>query len=53
MPFGFALWGDYSLYRVEDSPGLVDSKILAGELLYLRVNLEPGENRFVVRMSGK
>ena len=53
MPYGFALWGDYSLYQLGDAPGLVEGKIMPRELLFLRYNLVPGKNRFVVQLQGK
>ncbi len=53
MPFGLALWGDYSLYQIADAPGLVEGKILPRELLFLRYDLVPGENRLSVALQGK
>ena len=53
MPYGFALWGDYSLYQIGEAPGLVAGKILPRELLFLRYDLQPGENRFMVALDGK
>lgn len=53
MPYGMALWGEYALFRIGDTTGLVDHKIIPGELLYLRVDLHPGENRFKVKLAGK
>ncbi len=53
MPYGFALWGDYCLYQIAEAPGLVEGKILPRELLFLRYNLQPGTNRFVVKLQGK
>lgn len=53
MPYGMALWGDYSLYQIGKAPGLVAGKILPRELLFLRYELQPGLNRFVVALEGK
>ncbi len=53
MPYGLALWGDYSLYQIGDAPGLLEGKILPRELLFLRYDLQPGENRFLVSLEGK
>lgn len=53
MPYGIALWGDYSLYQIAESPGLIEGKILPRELLFLRFDLNPGENRLVARLTGK
>lgn len=53
MPYGLAIWGDYSLYRIGEAPGLLEGKILPRELLFLRYDLQPGENRFVVHLEGK
>ncbi len=53
MPYGMALWGDYSLYQLDNAPGLVEGKILPRELLFLRYDLQPGLNRFVVKLLGK
>lgn len=53
MPYGLALWGDYSLYRIGEAPGLITGKILPRELLFLRYDLRPGENRFAVVLKGK
>lgn len=53
MPYGFALWGDYSLYQIGEARGLVAGKILPRELLFLRYDLQPGENRFTVSLEGK
>lgn len=53
MPYGLALWDDYSLYQIADAPGLVEGKILSRELLFLRYDLQLGENRLTVRLQGK
>ncbi|MBI5091163.1 MAG: hypothetical protein HZB26_01825 [Candidatus Hydrogenedentes bacterium] len=53
MPYGLALWGDYGLYQIGAAPGLLAGKILPRELLFLRYDLQPGENRFVVALEGK
>jgi len=53
MPYGVVFWGDYSLYQIGDAPGLVEGKILPRELLFLRYELNAGENRFQVRLQGK
>jgi hypothetical protein len=53
MPYGLALWGDYSLYQIGAAPGLIAGKILPRELLFLRYDLQAGENRFVVALEGK
>jgi hypothetical protein len=53
MPYGMALWNDYSLYQLGNAPGLVEGKILPRELLFLRYDLEAGENRFFVELTGK
>ncbi len=53
MPFGITLWGDYSLYLVGEAPGLLEGKILSPDLLFLRYNLEAGENRLRVTLPGK
>ncbi len=53
MPYGCTLWGDYSLYQIVDTPGLIEGKILPHELLFLRFDLRPGQNRFHVRLQGK
>ena len=53
MPYGLALWGDYSLHQIGTAPGLVAGKILPRELLFLRYDLQPGENKFVVALEGK
>ncbi|MCX5758245.1 MAG: hypothetical protein NTU83_07010, partial [Candidatus Hydrogenedentes bacterium] len=53
MPYGLALWNDYSLYQIADAPGLVEGKILPRELMFLRYDLQPGENLLRVRLQGK
>lgn len=53
MPFGMAIWGDYSLYQIDEAPGLLEGKILSQELLFLRYNLEEGDNTFCVKLQGK
>ena len=53
MPYGMALWGDYSLYQIGEAPGLIAGKILPRELLFLRYDLQAGENRFRVALEGK
>ncbi len=53
MPYGLALWDDYSLYQIGEAPGLVAGKILPRELLFLRYDLQEGENRFFVALEGK
>jgi len=53
MPFGMALWEDFSLYQVADAPGLVEGKILSRELLFLRYDLRKGDNAFKVKLRGK
>ena len=53
MPFGIALWGDYSLYQIGDAPDLIEGKILPRELLFLRYDVDAGETRVRVRLQGK
>ncbi|MBI4558980.1 MAG: hypothetical protein HY706_15465 [Candidatus Hydrogenedentes bacterium] len=53
MPFGMTLWGDYSLYQIGPAPGLIEGKIISRELLFLRYDLNRGENHFVVKLAGK
>lgn len=53
MPYGLTLWGDYSLYQIADAPGLIEGKILPRELLFLRYDLHPGENRLILKLQGK
>lgn len=53
LPYGVALWKDYSLYQIGEAPGLLEGKILPHELLFLRYNLEEGENRFCIELLGK
>ncbi|MCK5861078.1 MAG: hypothetical protein KAH38_01245, partial [Candidatus Hydrogenedentes bacterium] len=53
IPYGLTLWGDYSLYQIGEAPGLIEGKILPRELLYLRYNLQPGENRLRIKLQGK
>jgi hypothetical protein len=53
MPYGIALWGDYSLYQIAEAPGLLEGKILSRELLFLRYDLVEGQNVFKVRLKGK
>lgn len=53
MPYGMALWGDFSLYQIGEAPGLLAGKILPRELLFLRYDLQPGENRFKIALEGK
>lgn len=53
MPYGLVLWGEYSLYRVENSPQIKDSRIYPGKLLFVRINLEKGENRVRIQLQGK
>ncbi len=53
MPYGLALWDDYSLYQIAEAPGLIEGKILPRELLFLRYDLKPGTNTLLVRLAGK
>jgi hypothetical protein len=53
MPYGLALWGDYSLYQIGDAPGLVEGKMLSRELLFLRYDLVQGANTVRVTLRGK
>ncbi len=53
MPYGLALWGDYSLYQIDEAPGLIEGKMLPHELLFLRYDLQEGENRLKVFLKGK
>lgn len=53
MPYGVTLWGDYSLYQIAEAPGLIEGKILPRELLFLRYDLTPGTNTFLVSLQGK
>lgn len=53
MPFGLALWGDFSLYQIAEAPGLLEGKILSHELLFLRYDLSEGDNTFRVALQGK
>ena len=52
MPYGLALWDDYSLYQIAEAPGLIEGKILPRELLFLRYDLKPGTNTLLVRPAG-
>jgi len=43
MPYGAAVWGDFSRYQfIEPNPG---SKILGDQLIFLRFDLNPGKNQ--------
>ncbi len=53
MPYGIALWGDYSLYQIDEAPGLIEGKILSHELLFLRYDLRAGTNCLRVTLEGK
>jgi hypothetical protein len=53
MPYGLTLWGDHTLYQLQDAPELIEGRILQRELLFLRYNLKPGENNFLIRLAGK
>jgi len=53
MPYGLALWGDYSLYQIDHASGLIAGKILPRELLFLRYDLLSGINRIKVTLEGK
>jgi len=53
MPYGLALWNDYALYQIDEAPGLIEGKIMSRELLFLRYELAPGENRFRIKLQGK
>lgn len=53
MPYGIALWNDYSLYQIASAPGLVEGKILPRELMFLRYDLKAGENLLRVELQGK
>ena len=53
MPYGLALWGDYSLYQIAEAPGLLEGKILSRELLFLRYDLAEGKNVFRLALEGK
>ncbi len=53
MPYGLVFWEDFSLYRPGESVGVSDVKILAPELLFARVALKTGDNRFTIRLKGK
>jgi len=53
MPYGMALWGDYSLYQLDDCPGLLEGKMMSRELLFLRYDVVEGTNRFTIHLQGK
>jgi len=53
MPYGLALWGDYSLYQIAEAPGLIEGKILSHDLLFLRYDLRENENVLRVKLQGK
>ncbi len=53
IPYGLALWKDYSLYQIGAAPGLLEGKILPHELMFLRYNLKEGENHFTIELLGK
>ena len=53
MPYGLALWNDYALYQIDEAPGLIEGKMMPRELLFLRYELGPGENRFRIKLQGK
>ena len=45
MPYGAAIWGDYSEFAFEGSV-LEGTKILRDQLAFLRFDLVEGENQF-------
>ena len=53
MPYGIALWDDYSLFQIKEAPGLVEGKILPRELLFLRYDLKEGKNTLKIVLEGK
>lgn len=53
MPYGLALWGDYSLYQIAEAPGLLEGKILSRELMFLRYDLRAGQNTLRIALQGK
>lgn len=53
MPYGIALWGDYSLYQIAEAPGMIEGKMMSRELLFARYDLKPGNNRILIRLQGK
>lgn len=53
MPYGLALWGDYTLYQLGEAPGLLEGRILNPDLLFLRYDLKKGTNTLKVELQGK
>lgn len=59
IPYGVALWGDYSLYQIDDVPTvpgacrMIEGKILSRDLLFLRYDLVAGDNTLVIKLQGK
>ncbi|MHA1891011.1 MAG: hypothetical protein ACTSYS_08480 [Promethearchaeota archaeon] len=44
MPYGIALWGDYSEFKIVNMSTLITSKIIADKLLFIKFNIKKGEN---------
>ena len=53
MPYGLALWGDFSLYQIDEAPGMIEGKIIAPELLFARYNVQEGVNKLKIQLQGK
>jgi hypothetical protein len=53
MPFGVALWGDFSLYQPAASAGVLGAKVLAPHLLFVRTNVRAGGQDLVISLQGK
>ena len=52
IPYGVALWGDYSGYQITCDEGFT-AKTLGKEMVFIVMTAHPGETRFSLYATGK
>jgi hypothetical protein len=53
MPMGVTFWEDFGPYLYNSGEGILDHKIISGELLFLRMNVAQGKQEYTVRFNRK
>ena len=53
MPMGVTFWEDWGPYLWDSGEGILDHKIISGELMYLRMNVEAGKQEYRIKLRRK
>lgn len=53
MPMGATFWEDFGPYLYDGGEGIIDHKLISGELLFLRMNVKEGKQDYCVRLRRK